>query len=85
MPEEEVGKVIHYFGHISVAAIHLTKSLKVGDTIHIKGHTSDFTQTVDSIQIEKDVIEEAKSGDDIGIKVKEHAREHDIVYKVTEE
>lgn len=85
MKEEEAGKIIHYFGHISVAAIHLSRPLKVGDTIHIKGHTSDFTQEVDSMQIEKDTIEEAKAGDDIGIKVKEHAREHDIVYKVTEE
>ena len=80
--EKEIGKVAHYFGHISVAAIQLTDSLKVGDTIHIKGKTSDFTQTIDSIQIEHKEIQEAKKGDDIGIKVKEHVREHDVVHKV---
>jgi len=82
--EKEIGKVMHYFGHLSVAAIKLTAGdLKLGDTIHIKGHTTDFTQKVESLQIEHNPVSEAKVGDDIGIKVAEHVREHDVVYKVT--
>ncbi len=80
--EKEVGKVLHFFGKASAAAIKLSDDLKVGDTIHIKGHTSDFTQAIESMMIGKDPVTEAKAGDDIGIKVKEHVREHDVVYKV---
>jgi len=83
MAEEEIGVVAHYFGHINVAAIELTKgSLAVGDTIRIKGHSSDFTMTVDSMQIEHESVKEARKGDGIGVRVPEHAREHDVVYKV---
>jgi putative protease len=86
MPEKQVGVVSHYFGHIGVAAIELTDGpLEVGDTIHILGHTSDFNQPVDSIQIEHESVEAAKKGDSVGIKVVEHARVHDVVYKVIEE
>ncbi len=85
MAEEEIGKVTHYFGHIQVAAIEVTDgALRVGDTIHVRGHTSDFTQTVDSMQVEKESIEEATVGQNVGIRVAEHARVHDIVYKVTD-
>jgi translation initiation factor IF-2 len=85
MPEEEVGKISDYFRKIGVAAIELTKgTLSVGDTIRIKGHTTDFTQTVDSMQIEHQNVQIAKAGDSIGIMVKEPVRDHDIVYKVTE-
>ena len=80
---EEIGKVTHYFTKIGVCVVELSKDLKVGDTIHIKGATSDFKQKVDSMQIEHDKLEEAKAGQAIGMKVKEHAREHDKVYKVT--
>ena len=84
MPEEEVGKISDYFKKIGVAAIEITKgSLSVGDTIHIKGHTTDFTQTVDSMQIEHLSVPTAKAGDSIGIKVKDVVRDGDIVYKVT--
>lgn len=82
MEEIQIGKITHYFGHLGVATIDLTGELKVGDTIHIKGHTSDFTQNVESIQIEHANVSVAKAGDKIGIKTKEHAREHDVVYKV---
>ena len=86
MAEKKVGVVSHYFNHIQVAGIKITEGeLKVGDTIHIKGHTSDFTQTVDSMQVEHDSIEVAKPGDSIGIKVIEHAREHDEIFTVTED
>jgi putative protease len=84
MAEEKIGEVIHYWGKIGVAGIKVTAGeLKVGDTIHIKGHTSDFTQRVDSMQVESESVEIAKPGDDIGLKVKDHARENDDVFKVT--
>ena len=83
MPEEMVGKVASYFKKINVAAIDITHgNLKVGDTIHIYGHTTDFTQNVESIQIEHQQIQEAKAGDSIGIKVKDPVRHNDTVYKV---
>lgn len=85
MEEKEIGRVTHYFTAINVAAIELTAdSIKIGDTIRIKGHTSDFTQEVKSMQIEHKEVKEAKAGDTIGLKVDQHAREHDIVYKLIE-
>lgn len=85
MKEERVGLVSHYYSHLGVAAIVVEGNLRVGDTIHIKGHTTDFTQKVESIQIEHKNVTEAKKGEDVGIKVKEHVREHDAIYKVVEE
>jgi GTPase len=83
MAEQEVGKVTHYFGRVQVAGITLTGGeLRVGDTIHICGHSSDFTQVVESMQIDNQPVDSAKAGDTIGIRVAEHAREHDRVYKV---
>jgi len=79
---KKVGKVNHYFTKIGVVVIELTDTLKVGDKIRIKGATSDFEQTVDSMRIEQDVIEEGKKGQSVGLKVKEHARTNDIVYKL---
>jgi len=85
MEEKRVGEIIKFFGKISVAAIRLSEgSLKVGDKIHIVGHTTDITQTVDSMQIENQNVQEAGPGADIGIKVEGRAREHDVVYKVVE-
>lgn len=85
MAEVELGKITHYFGKIGVAAIEITQdSLAVGDTIHVKGHTSDFTQRVDSMQIDGQSVEEVTVGQSVGIKVPEHAREHDTVYKIVE-
>ena len=82
--EERVGFVTHYYGHLSVAAIRLESgSLRVGDTIRILGHTSDFRQRVDSMQVEHQPVTEAGKRQEIGIKVTEHARENDEVYKVT--
>lgn len=83
MPEEEVGFVTHFFSHIPAAAITLNKPLKVGDTIHVKGHTTDFQMAVVSMQVEHKDVKEAKAGDSIGIKVTGKCREHDKVYKVT--
>ncbi len=85
MAEVELGKVTHYFGKIGVAAIEITQdTLSVGDTIHVKGHTSDFTQKIDSMQIDGQSVDEVTVGQSVGIKVPEHAREHDTVYKVVE-
>jgi putative protease len=80
--EEEIGRVVDYFAKIEVAGIDLTGKLRVGDTIHIKGHTTDLEQAVESMQIEHDQVEEAGSGDKIGIRVKERCRGGDHVYKV---
>ncbi len=63
--------------------IELSDVLKVGDKIHIHGHTSDFEQEVKSMQIEHKEIDEAKAGQTIGLKVEEHARVHDTIYKIT--
>jgi putative protease len=83
MAEQLIGKVTHYFGKAGVAAIEITEGeLRVGDTIHILGHTSDFTQTVDSMQVDRAPVQSAKAGDSIGIRVDEHARENDSVFKV---
>jgi len=83
MPEQEIGKVTHYFSKIQVAAIELTDGqLQVGQTIHVVGHTSDFTQTVESMQVENETVVSAKVGDVIGLKVVDHARQHDLVYLV---
>jgi translation elongation factor EF-Tu-like GTPase len=83
MEEKKVGEVIKFFGKIGVAAIQLSGgSLKVGDTIHIVGHTTDLTETVESMQIENKNVQEAGPGADIGIKVKERVRENDVVYKM---
>ncbi len=82
MEEKELGIVTHYFTKIGVGIIKLSDALKVGDTIHFKGHSSDFQQVVESIQVEHNNVQEAKAGDMVGLKVKEHVREHDLVYKV---
>jgi len=83
MSEQLIGTVTHYFSHAHVAAIDLAGGpLNVGDTIHVVGHTSDFTQKLDSMQIEHESVQTANAGDQIGIRVAEHAREHDKVYKV---
>lgn len=83
MAEHPVGTVSHYYGKLEVADIELSGQLKVGDTVHIVGHTSDFTQTVTSIQIEHETVDSAKAGDPVAIKVNERARVHDQVLLVT--
>ena len=84
MPEEEVGKVSDFFAHPVVAGIELTGTLKVGDQIHIKGHTTDLEFTIGSMQINNVNVNEAKAGDAIGVKVSDRVRRGDIVYKVTD-
>jgi putative protease len=81
--EVKIGQVTHYFGKIQVAAIELTDGeLSVGDTIRIKGHTSDFTEKIESMQIDRQEVEHAGKGQSVGIRVHEHARVGDAVYKV---
>jgi selenocysteine-specific translation elongation factor len=83
MPEVEVGKVTDFFAHPVVAGITLSAPLKVGDKVHIKGHTTDLELTVDSMQINNADVPTAKPGDAIGVKVGERVRRGDTVYKVT--
>lgn len=78
---QEIGKITHFFSKISVAVIELKASLKVGDTIIIKGPTTDFEQLVDSMQIEHENVQQAETGQSIGLKVAQRVRETDIVYK----
>ena len=83
MPEVEIGHVSDFFARPVVAGITLTGTLKVGDKVHIKGHTTDLEMTVDSMQINNLNATEAKSGDAIGVKVTDRVRAGDKVYKVT--
>jgi hypothetical protein len=82
--EQRIGVVTHYYSHLSVAAMRLEPgtTLHVGDVIHIHGHTTDFTQKVDSLDVDHAPVTEVGPNDDFGLKVIEHAREHDAVFKV---
>jgi putative protease len=85
MTEVEIGTVTHYFSRIGVAGIQITQgSLRVGDTVRIKGHTSDFTQKIESLQLDNQSVAEATTGQSVGFKVAQHAREHDKVFKLVE-
>ena len=79
--EQSVGHVVGYFGKIGVAAIEATAEFAVGETLHFKGHTTDFTCTVDSMQVEGTPMEKTSPGDKVGIKVPEKARDGDKVYR----
>ena len=83
MSEEvvKVGNITHFFSKISVAVVELTAPLVVGDRILIKGPTTDFEQAVESMQIEHKNIEKAEAGQSIGMKMAEHVKERDVVYK----
>ncbi len=83
MEEIVIGKVERFFSKIGVAAIRITSGeLKVGDTIKFKGHSTDFEQIVESMQVEHKNVEKVGVGEDVGIKVKEKVRDHDTVYLV---
>ena len=84
MPEEMIGKVSDFFARPVVAGIELIATVKLGDKIHIKGHTTDLEFTLDSMEINNVAVNEAKAGDSIGIKVSERVRRGDTVYKVTD-
>ena len=81
--EDALGVATHYYSHLGVAVIQINKgTLRVGSKIHIKGHVTDLTQTVDSMEYEHRHIDEASAGQSVGLKVNDHVREHDIVYLV---
>ncbi|MFC1901515.1 translation elongation factor-like protein [Chloroflexota bacterium] len=83
MAEKEVGKVMDFFARPVVAGIDISGPMKVGDKIHITGHTTDIEMVVDSMQIDNANIAEAKKGESVGIKVPDRVRRGDTVYKVT--
>ena len=85
MPEpkmEEIGRISAFFAHPSAAIIELTAPLRVGETIYVKGHTTDFQQAVDSMQLDHQPIQEASAGQTVAIKVNERCRKHDAIYKL---
>ena len=82
MGEKEIGRVSDYFSKVGVIAVKLTGGLKVGDEIHVKGETTDYTMTVDSMQVNCEPIEKAKKGDEVGIKVGEKTRKNDKIFLV---
>ena len=77
-----MGKVTHFFSKINVAVVELTATLSIGDKIHVQGPTTDFEQTVQSMQIEHENVKTANKGQGIGLKMDERVRENDTVYKV---
>jgi putative protease len=81
--EQPIGKISHYFGHLGVAALQLTGELHSGDQIHVKGHTTDFQQTVESLEVDHKKVERAGVGEDIAIKVQDKVRVGDLVFRVT--
>jgi hypothetical protein len=85
MKEKEIGRITHFFPHIPAGVIELKGELAVGDTIHIKGHTTDLTEVIESMQIDNKPVQKGKRGDDIAIKITDRVRIHDTVYKVIED
>jgi putative protease len=80
-PEAEaIGRVTHYYSHLSVAAVSLDAPLRAGDRVHIRGHTTDLVQPVESMEVEHQPVERAGPGDDVAIKVTDHVREHDRLF-----
>jgi selenocysteine-specific translation elongation factor len=84
MSEEMIGTVSDFFARPVVAAIELTAALKLGDKIHIKGHTTDLELGVESMQIDNAPVDEAKAGDSVGVKIHERVRKGDTVYKIVD-
>ncbi len=82
MPEIEVGSITDYFAHLMVAGVTLTRPLKIGDRLHILGHTTDVEIELTSMQIEHNNVTQAKAGDSVGIKVPERVRHGDRVYVI---
>ena len=80
--EKEIGKVTHFYDRLGVAIVKLTDKLNVGDSLHVFGKHTDFTQVADSLQIEHASVEGAKRGEEIGIKVGQVVHEGDRVFRV---
>ena len=83
--ENQIGHVIHYFNNIKVAVLYLNEELKVGDTIHVLGHTTDFVQKVTSMEVAHKKIQISKPNEEVAMKVDEPVRGNDVIYKVVEE
>jgi len=79
--EKEIGRVTHYFSHLNVAAVELSDTISVGDRVHFYGHTTDFVETVESMEVEHKHVQTAGPGDDVAIHVLQHVREHDKLFK----
>lgn len=82
MAEIEIGKVTHFFGRVSVGMVEVAETLKVGDTIHIKGNATDITIPVESMQVDKVSVNEAVKGQTAGVKVPSKVSDGDKVFKV---
>ena len=83
--ELEIGDITHYYSHLSVAVVNLSDGLKVGDTIHILGHMTDFMQKVTSMEVDHHRVVLVEPGENVALKVVEPVREHDTIYRVTKE
>ena len=79
---EAIGKIGGFFAHPSVAMVDLTAQLAIGDTVCIKGHTTDFQQVVESMQVDRAPVTSAAAGQSVGVKVKDRCRKGDVVYKL---
>ena len=85
MAEDQVGVVVNYYAKLGVVALKVTNgTIKTGDLLKYKGHTTDFTEAVTSMEIEKQPVEQAQAGDLVGVKVKEKVREKDKVYRIVD-
>ena len=83
LPAEPIGRVTHYFPHVKAAAVMIERDgLRTGDVLYFKGHTTNFKQTVGSLQIDRRPVPEASSGEEVGIQVRSRTREHDLVFKL---
>ena len=82
-PADAIGRITHYFSHLSVAAVQLQAPIAVGDRIHIRGHTTNVVQDVSSLEVEHGPVQSAQPGDDVALKVDDHVRDHDLIYKET--
>ena len=82
--EVEIGRVTHYYNHLQVAVLKLSAELKVGDRIHILGHSTDFMQRVTSLEVSHHSVTGVHPGEDVALRVIEPVREHDVIYRVPE-
>ena len=79
--QDAIGQVTHYYSHLSVAAVSLKEALALGERIHIRGHTTDLVQEIGSLEIEHAAVERAGPGEDVALKVDEHVRDHDLIFR----
>jgi putative protease len=82
MTGKRVGNVTHYFDHLNVAVLALTETIRVGETLHFLGHSTDFKQQVTSLQIEHKAVETAKPGEDVAMKVDQRVHPNDAIFRI---